>query len=104
MTDVSDIPNALTDEVRDMLTSVGVATITHQLQKRGDIVVGDAEGAVVIPHALAEEVARDAVAQEDVESFAIERVRAGESVIGLFPLADERRPEYESWAAARKGQ
>lgn len=70
----------------------------------GDIIVGDAEGAVVIPYALAEEVARDAVAQESAEAFAIERVQAGESVVGLFPLSDDRRPEYEAWKAARNDQ
>lgn len=69
----------------------------------GDIIVGDEEGAVVIPYELAEEVARDAVAQEDVEAFAIERVKAGESVVGLFPLSKDRRPEYEAWAAAKQG-
>jgi 5-oxopent-3-ene-1,2,5-tricarboxylate decarboxylase / 2-hydroxyhepta-2,4-diene-1,7-dioate isomerase len=68
----------------------------------GDIIVGDAEGAVVIPHALAEEVARDCVAQELVEAFAIERVRAGESTVGLFPLTQDRRPEFEAWAATQK--
>lgn len=65
----------------------------------GDIIVGDGEGAVVIPHALAEEVANDAVAQEHRESFAIERVKAGESVVGLFPLTDDRRADYEAWSA-----
>jgi len=68
----------------------------------GDIVVGDGEGAVVIPAALAEEVARDALAQEDREEFALERVQAGESTVGLFPMTDERRPEYEAWTAKRK--
>lgn len=65
----------------------------------GDIIVGDEEGAVVIPHALAEEVASDAVEQEHKEAFAIERVRAGESVVGLFPLTDERRADFEAWSA-----
>lgn len=64
----------------------------------GDIIVGDEEGAVVIPHALVAEVAADATAQEHREAFAIERVRAGESPQGLFPLSDERRPEYEEWS------
>lgn len=68
----------------------------------GDIIVGDEEGAVVIPHALAAEVARDCVEQELVEAFAIERVGAGESTIGLFPLAEDRRPEFEAWLAARE--
>jgi len=65
----------------------------------GDIIVGDAEGAVVIPHALAEEVANDAIDQEHREAFAIERVKAGESVVGLFPLTDERRADFETWSA-----
>ena len=69
----------------------------------GDVIVGDGEGAVVIPFALVEEVARDCVAQELVESFAIERVKAGESTIGLFPLAKDRQAEFEAWAAARNG-
>ncbi|MFV0310011.1 MAG: hypothetical protein ACK5OX_19955 [Desertimonas sp.] len=67
----------------------------------GDVVVGDAEGVVVIPHALVAEVARDAVAQEEVEEFAVERVRAGEPTDGLFPLADHRRAEFEAWRAGR---
>ncbi len=69
----------------------------------GDVIVGDGEGAVVIPHALADEVARACVEQEQRESFAIERVRAGESTVGLFPLSAERRPEYEAWLAAQEG-
>jgi 5-oxopent-3-ene-1,2,5-tricarboxylate decarboxylase/2-hydroxyhepta-2,4-diene-1,7-dioate isomerase len=69
----------------------------------GDVIVGDGEGAVVVPAALVEEVVRDALAQEEREEFALERVAAGESTRGLFPLTDERRPEFEAWLAARKG-
>ncbi len=67
----------------------------------GDVIVGDGEGAVCIPAALVDEVARDADVQEDEEAFAIERVAAGESSIGVFPLSAARRPEYEAWRAAR---
>ena len=67
----------------------------------GDVIVGDAEGVVVVPAQLAEEVARDATEQELVEQFAFERVDAGESTRGLFPLAAERRAEYEAWREAR---
>ncbi len=81
--------------VDDSITCAGVFV------QPGDIVVGDAEGAVVIPYALVAEVAAAAVAQEDVEEFAIERVAAGESTDDLFPLATERRPEYEAWKAGR---
>lgn len=67
----------------------------------GDIIVGDGEGAMVVPAALAEEVARDAFAQEQEEAFAVERVAAGESTIGLFPLSKQRRPDFEAWQATR---
>jgi hypothetical protein len=55
----------------------------------------------VVPAAHAEEVARDALDQEEREAWALERVRAGESVDGVFPLAETRRPEFEAWRAAR---
>ena len=58
----------------------------------GDVIVGDGEGAVVVPAALAEEVAADAAQQEVEEEWALERVAAGESTIGVFPIAPERRP------------
>jgi 5-oxopent-3-ene-1,2,5-tricarboxylate decarboxylase/2-hydroxyhepta-2,4-diene-1,7-dioate isomerase len=69
----------------------------------GDVVVGDAEGVVVIPNALTGEVARDAAEQEQVEAFALERVQAGESIRDLYPLRDERRAEFEAWVARRSG-
>jgi 5-oxopent-3-ene-1,2,5-tricarboxylate decarboxylase / 2-hydroxyhepta-2,4-diene-1,7-dioate isomerase len=67
----------------------------------GDLVVGDDEGAMVLPAALAAEVARDAVVQEEQEAFALERVTAGESIVGLYPLADARRPDFEAWRSRR---
>ncbi|MGI9596435.1 MAG: fumarylacetoacetate hydrolase family protein, partial [Acidimicrobiales bacterium] len=67
----------------------------------GDIIVGDGEGVAVIPALLAEEVANDAYQQELEEEWAIERVAAGESSIGTFPIADDRRPEFEDWLAQR---
>lgn len=67
----------------------------------GDIIVGDGEGAVVLPAALAEELAAAAVAQEIEEEWALERVAAGESTIGTFPIAKERREEFEKWRAAK---
>jgi 5-oxopent-3-ene-1,2,5-tricarboxylate decarboxylase / 2-hydroxyhepta-2,4-diene-1,7-dioate isomerase len=81
--------------IDDAITCAGVFV------EPGDVVVGDAEGVVVIPHALVAEVAADAVAQEEVEEFAIERVAAGESTDDLFPLATSRQPDFEQWKAAR---
>jgi len=68
----------------------------------GDVLVGDAEGVIVVPLALAEEVARDAVEQELREQFAFERVEAGERIHDLFPLAASRRAEYEAWRAEQR--
>jgi regulator of RNase E activity RraA len=67
----------------------------------GDLVVGDGEGAVVVPAALAGEVAEAAVEQELEEEWALTRVAAGESTIGVFPLSADRRPEFDAWLAAR---
>ncbi len=67
----------------------------------GDVVVGDGEGVVIIPAALVEEVTADALAQEEKEDFALERVAAGESTIGLFPLSEDRLPDFEAWKAAK---
>jgi 5-oxopent-3-ene-1,2,5-tricarboxylate decarboxylase/2-hydroxyhepta-2,4-diene-1,7-dioate isomerase len=68
----------------------------------GDVVVGDAEGVVILPARLAEEIAHDALEVERRESFALERVKAGESFRGLYPLSSERQDEYEKWLQARR--
>jgi 5-oxopent-3-ene-1,2,5-tricarboxylate decarboxylase/2-hydroxyhepta-2,4-diene-1,7-dioate isomerase len=67
----------------------------------GDVIVGDSEGVVVLPAAVAEEIAHDAVEQELRESWALERVQAGESIRGVYPLSPERREDYERWQATR---
>ncbi|MBX9609214.1 MAG: hypothetical protein K2Y51_23585 [Gammaproteobacteria bacterium] len=82
--------------VDEPITCAGVFVVP------GDVIVGDGEGAVVIPQALVDEVLRDALAQEERERFALERVSAGEPTIGLFPLSKERTPEFEQWRAAQQ--
>jgi 5-oxopent-3-ene-1,2,5-tricarboxylate decarboxylase/2-hydroxyhepta-2,4-diene-1,7-dioate isomerase len=66
----------------------------------GDVIVGDADGVVVVPAALAQEVAQAAVQQEHEECFIAERVRAGDSIDGLYPLDSAQRQRYEEWAKA----
>ena len=63
----------------------------------GDVIVGDADGVLVIPPALLEEVVTDAIEQERQENFIAERVAAGESVDGLYPLNAEWKARYEAW-------
>jgi regulator of RNase E activity RraA/2-keto-4-pentenoate hydratase/2-oxohepta-3-ene-1,7-dioic acid hydratase in catechol pathway len=77
-------------------TGVTVACAGVTIQP-GDILVGDADGVVVIPPKLAAEVLADAREQERQEEFIAERVAAGESIDGLFPLPEARRPQYEAW-------
>lgn len=79
----------------DSITCAGVFIVP------GDVIVGDGEGAVVIPAALVEEVVAAAIIQEERETFALERVAAGEATLDLFPLAETRVPDFEAWKAAR---
>lgn len=63
----------------------------------GDIIVGDADGVIVIPPALADEVADAALAQEEEDAWIAEQVAAGHPVDGLFPMNDEWKARYEAW-------
>lgn len=67
----------------------------------GDVIVGDDEGVVVIPRHLAVEVAEEAVAQERREEFIMEKVRAGASIIGVYPPDAKTLAEYEAWRKQR---
>jgi regulator of RNase E activity RraA len=67
----------------------------------GDIIMGDEEGVVVIPRHLADEIARPAAEQEDLEKFILEKIEGGAALPGTYPPNDETRAEYERWKAAR---
>ena len=68
----------------------------------GDVVVGDAEGVVVIPAHLADEVAAEAVEMTVFEDFVTEKVMEGRSILGLYPPTDERsRTEFAAWRQAK---
>ena len=62
----------------------------------GDVLVGDAEGVVVIPRHLADEVARDAAEQERLEAWILGEVKAGQSIFGLYPPDEAARRRYEA--------
>ncbi|MFI8633370.1 fumarylacetoacetate hydrolase family protein [Microbacterium sp. NPDC077663] len=65
----------------------------------GDILVGDADGVIVIPPALAVEVADAALEQEIEDGWIAEQVAHGHPVDGLFPLAGEWKDRYRAWRA-----
>jgi regulator of RNase E activity RraA len=61
----------------------------------GDVVVGDAEGVVVIPAKIADEVAVEAAKQTEFEDWVEEKVKEGRSIFGLYPPSAETRAEFE---------
>ncbi len=68
-----------------------------------DVVVGDGEGVVVIPGAIADEVAEEAFEQTVFEDFVMEKVEGGASIFGIYPPNDEARAEFADWRA-KKGR
>jgi regulator of RNase E activity RraA len=65
----------------------------------GDVIVGDADGCVVIPAHLADELADECREMTAFEDFVTEQVLKGDrSIIGLYPSTDEGVPaEFERW-------
>lgn len=67
----------------------------------GDVVVGDAEGVVVIPAHLADEIAAEAAEMTVFEDFVQEKVMEGRSIRGLYPPTEEAtRAEFKAWREA----
>ena len=67
----------------------------------GDVIVGDAEGVVVIPAHLADEVTVEAVEMAAFEDFVQEKVMQGSSILGLYPPTDEQsRIDFAAWRKA----
>jgi regulator of RNase E activity RraA len=66
----------------------------------GDVVVGDADGVIIVPAEIAEEIANEAVEMTAFEDFVIERVRAGQQTLGLYPPTEESN--LAAFAAWRK--
>ena len=67
----------------------------------GDVIVGDEEGVVVIPRHLADEVAEQAVEQEKMEAFILERVQNGAKLAGTYPPNEETKAAFAEWRKAK---
>ena len=64
----------------------------------GDVVVGDAEGVVVVPAHLADEIADEAVEMTAFEDFVTEEVLKGRSILGLYPATEEKtKTDFAAW-------
>ncbi|HLZ65896.1 MAG TPA: ribonuclease activity regulator RraA [Aliidongia sp.] len=68
----------------------------------GDVVVGDADGVIIVPAAIADEIADEAVEMTAYEDFVTERVRGGQSILGLYPPTDETNlTAFAEWRKAK---
>jgi regulator of RNase E activity RraA len=65
----------------------------------GDVVVGDAEGVVVVPRHLAAEVAADAQEQEELEAFILLRIQSGHPLRGNYPPSAATLVEFSEHRA-----
>ncbi|WP_419818369.1 fumarylacetoacetate hydrolase family protein [Glaciibacter flavus] len=63
----------------------------------GDVIVGDADGLLVIPPFLVEEVVTAAIEQEREEVFIAEMVAAGNPIETLYPMDAAWRERYREW-------
>jgi 5-oxopent-3-ene-1,2,5-tricarboxylate decarboxylase/2-hydroxyhepta-2,4-diene-1,7-dioate isomerase len=63
----------------------------------GDVLVGDAEGVIAIPQAVAAQAADAGLEQELLDTFSRLKVAAGASLSEAFPPNERLRVEYEAW-------
>jgi regulator of RNase E activity RraA len=63
-----------------------------------DLIVVDADGAVVIPKAFVEEVAGLCAEQEKLEAWIMSEVERGVPLPGLYPPNDEAKARYQAWS------
>jgi regulator of RNase E activity RraA len=68
----------------------------------GDVIVGDAEGVIVLPAHLADELAAEATEMTVFEDFVQDMVMEGRSILGLYPPTEEQsRTDFAAWRQAR---
>ncbi|APG93041.1 dimethylmenaquinone methyltransferase [Sinorhizobium americanum] len=80
----------------DMQLPVGCAGVAVY---PGDIVVGDSDGVVVVPRAIATDLANDSYEQEQREKFLFTKIDAGAPLWGTYPPDEETLKEYAEWRA-----
>jgi 5-oxopent-3-ene-1,2,5-tricarboxylate decarboxylase / 2-hydroxyhepta-2,4-diene-1,7-dioate isomerase len=63
----------------------------------GDVICGDAEGVLVVPAQMADEVAARALRLELEDRYVTSRVAEGCSLDGLYPIGPQYRDDFEKW-------
>jgi regulator of RNase E activity RraA len=77
--------------VADLQVPIGCAGVAVY---PGDVLVGDRDGVVVIPRALAAEIAEPSAEQERLEAYLGSRIKAGEPLWGIYPPSEQTIAEY----------
>ncbi len=73
----------------------GVAVVPN------DVVVADADGAVLIPAASVDEVVALSIEQERLEGWIMQEVGRGVPLPGLYPANEETQARYAAWKTAQ---
>lgn len=63
----------------------------------GDWIVGDDDGVIVVPQQLVHKVAQEAATTPVREAYTQERLKRGDSLIGLYPPSEETLKDFEAW-------
>ena len=64
----------------------------------GDVIVGDADGVIVVPAGIAAEIADEATSMTVYEDFVVDMVSQGKTIIGLYPMTNsENEALFEAW-------
>jgi len=69
----------------------------------GDVVVGDADGVIILPAGIADELADETTEMTAFEDFVTEQVRGGRSILGLYPATDDQTlTDFADWRKQNK--
>jgi regulator of RNase E activity RraA len=82
--------------VADLQVPIGCAGVAVY---PGDVLVGDRDGVVVVPRALASKIAGPALEQEQLEAYLHTRIKAGEALWGIYPPSEQTVAEYQATRA-----
>jgi len=64
----------------------------------GDVILGDADGVIVIPAHLADEIANETFEMTAFEDFVTEEVGKGRGIFGLYPATDPQTlTDFAAW-------
>lgn len=83
--------------VADLQQPIGCAGVAVY---PGDVMVGDDDGVVCIPRSIVEQIATDAIEQEQMESYLHQRVQGGEPLWGVYPPDERTAADYARWTSA----